>query len=72
LSLENIRHGFKTFAACRGIRGVDDTSGLKIFFSRTSRPNSIKLGTNYSWVKRILVFQIKGQTLFKGEIITKM
>jgi hypothetical protein len=25
----------------------------KIFFSRTSRPNSIKLGTNYPWVKGI-------------------
>jgi hypothetical protein len=24
---------------------------LKIFFSRTSRPNSIKLGTNYPWMK---------------------
>jgi hypothetical protein len=39
----------------------------KIFFSRTSRPNSIKLATNYPWVKGI-----KGQVLFKGEIITKM
>jgi hypothetical protein len=28
---------------------------LKIFFSRTSRPKSIKLGTNYPWVKRIQV-----------------
>jgi hypothetical protein len=27
---------------------------LKIFF-RTSRPNSIKLGTNYPWVKGIQV-----------------
>ena len=26
---------------------------LEIFFSRTSRPKSIKLGTNYPWVKRI-------------------
>jgi hypothetical protein len=25
----------------------------KIFFSRTSKPISIKLGTNYPWVKRI-------------------
>jgi hypothetical protein len=24
---------------------------LKIFFFRTSRPNSIKLGTHYPWVK---------------------
>jgi hypothetical protein len=42
---------------------------LRIFFSRTSRPKSIKLGTNYLLVKKI---QIKGQALFKGEIITKM
>jgi hypothetical protein len=28
---------------------------LKIFFSRTSRPKSIKLGTNYLLVKRIQV-----------------
>jgi hypothetical protein len=27
----------------------------KIFFSRTSRPNWIKLGTNYPWVKVIQV-----------------
>jgi hypothetical protein len=32
---------------------------LKIFFG-TSRPNSIKLGTNYSWVKGIQVCSIKG------------
>jgi hypothetical protein len=38
---------------------------LKIFFSRTRRPKSIKLGTNYPLVKRI-------QALFKGEIITEM
>jgi hypothetical protein len=28
--------------------------GKKIFFSRTSRPISIKLGTNHPWVKEIL------------------
>jgi hypothetical protein len=28
---------------------------LKILFSRTSWPKSIKLGTNYSWVKKIQV-----------------
>jgi hypothetical protein len=33
---------------------------LKIFFSRTSRPNSIKLGTNYPWVKGIQVCSNKG------------
>jgi hypothetical protein len=43
----------------------------KIFFSRTSRPISIKLGTNHPWVKDIVIFS-KGQVLFKGEIITKM
>jgi hypothetical protein len=32
---------------------------FKIFFSRTSRPKLIKLGTNYLWM-------IKGQVLFKG------
>jgi hypothetical protein len=26
LNLEKIKHGIKTLAACRGIRGVDDTS----------------------------------------------
>jgi hypothetical protein len=45
---------------------------LKIFFSRTSLPNSIKLGTNYPYVKGIQVVQIKGQVIFKREIITKM
>jgi hypothetical protein len=47
---------------------------LKIFFSRTSRPNSIKLGTTYPWMKenQVNFVQIKGQILFKGEIITKM
>jgi hypothetical protein len=33
---------------------------LKIFFSTTSRPNSIKLGTNYPLVKRIQVHTNKG------------
>jgi hypothetical protein len=32
---------------------------LKIFFSRTRRPNSIKLGTNYLWVKGIQFFSNK-------------
>jgi hypothetical protein len=27
----------------------------KIFFSRTSKPNSIKFGTNYPWIKGIPV-----------------
>jgi hypothetical protein len=40
----------------------------KIFFSRSSRPISIKLGTNHQLVKGIF----SGQVLFKGEIITKM
>jgi hypothetical protein len=33
---------------------------LKIFFSRTSWPNSIKLGTNYSWKKENQVCSNKG------------
>jgi hypothetical protein len=45
---------------------------LKIFFSRTCRPKSIKFGTNYPLVKRIQVCSKKGQALFKGEIITEM
>jgi hypothetical protein len=32
---------------------------LRIFFYRTSRPKSIKLGTNYPWVKGIQVSSIK-------------
>jgi hypothetical protein len=32
----------------------------KIFFSRTSRPISIKLGINHPWVKGILNCSIKG------------
>jgi hypothetical protein len=44
---------------------------LKIF-SRTSKPESIKFGTNYPWVNGLQVVQIKGQALFKGEIITKV
>jgi hypothetical protein len=45
---------------------------FKIFFSRTSRPISIKLGTNHPWVKGILIVQIKGQVFFRGEIIIEM
>jgi hypothetical protein len=37
----------------------------KIFFSRTSRPNSIKLRTNYPWVKRIKVCSNKGPGPFQ-------
>jgi hypothetical protein len=33
---------------------------LRIFFSRTNRPESIKLGTNYPWVKGIQVCSNKG------------
>jgi hypothetical protein len=31
-----------------------------IFFSRTNRPISIKLGTNHAWVKGILYCSNKG------------
>ena len=33
---------------------------LRIFIFRTSRPNSIKLGTNYPWMKGIQVCSNKG------------
>jgi hypothetical protein len=33
---------------------------LKKIFSRTSRPISIKLGTNHPWVKEILDYTHKG------------
>jgi hypothetical protein len=33
---------------------------LKVFFSRTSWPNSIKLKTNYPWMKGIQVCSNKG------------
>ena len=33
---------------------------LNVFFSRTNWPNSIKLNTNYSWVKKIQVYSNKG------------
>jgi hypothetical protein len=39
-----------------------------IFFSRTSRPISMKLDINHPWVKGILNCSLKGQVLFKGEI----
>jgi hypothetical protein len=60
------------------LRG-DKSEGVKIhrtflkIFCRTSRPNSIKLGRNYPWMKETLVFfQLNGLILFKGEIITKL
>jgi hypothetical protein len=43
---------------------------LKIFFSRTNRPISIKLDT--CSVKEIEVCTNKGQVLFEGEIIAKI
>jgi hypothetical protein len=42
---------------------------FKKFFSRTSRPNSIILDTNFPWKKEFKFVQIKGQVLFNGEII---
>jgi hypothetical protein len=38
----------------------------------TNRPISFKLDTNHPCMKGIQIFQIKGQFLFKGEIITKV
>ena len=40
-------------------------------FSRISRLNSIKLGTNYPRVKKTPFLEIKGQVLIKGKRITK-
>jgi hypothetical protein len=37
----------------------------KIFFSRTSRPISIKLGINHPWVKGILNYSNKGPGPFQ-------
>jgi hypothetical protein len=34
--LEKIKHGFKTLAECGGIRGVDDTSSLKLHLEGNS------------------------------------
>jgi hypothetical protein len=45
---------------------------FKIFFSRTSRPKSIKLGTNYPLVKRIQVCSNKRQGSLQRGIITEM
>jgi hypothetical protein len=45
---------------------------FKIFFSITSKPILIKLGTNDLCIKVIEVCTNKGQILFKGEIITKI
>jgi hypothetical protein len=42
----------------------------KKFFSRTSRPITIKLGMNHPWVQGILNCSNEGPGL-KGEIITK-
>ena len=45
---------------------------LKILFSRTTCPISTKLGTKHPMKKGIQVFQMKGHTLFQGEMIAKM
>jgi hypothetical protein len=45
---------------------------LKIFFFRTSRPKSIKRGTNYPLVKRIQVSSNKGPGPLQKGIITEM
>jgi hypothetical protein len=45
---------------------------LRIFFSRTSRPKSIKLGTNYPLVKRIQVCSNKGPGPLQRGIIIEM
>ena len=44
---------------------------LKIFFSKTTRAISTKRGTKHHWVVGIQIFQMKGHTVFQGEIIKK-
>ena len=44
---------------------------LKIFFSRTTKPISTKLGTKHPWVKGIQVCSNEGPAFFQGEMITK-
>jgi hypothetical protein len=63
---------------CPSPRG-DNSERVKIhrnflkIFSRTIRPKSIKLCTNYPLMKRIQVCSNKGPaSLFIGEIITEM
>jgi hypothetical protein len=58
---------------------MGNNTGVKIhskflkIFSRFSKPNSIKFGSNYPWMKRIQVCSnIKEQVLFKREIIKKI
>jgi hypothetical protein len=53
-------------------RGEIHRKFLKIFFSRTNRPKSIKLGTNYPLVKRIQVCSNKGPGPLQRGIITEM
>jgi hypothetical protein len=44
----------------------------KIFFSRTSRPFAIKLGTNISCMMGIQVYSNEHPSPFQREIITKV
>ena len=44
---------------------------LKIFFSRTTRSISTKLGTKHLWVVEIQGFSNEASALLQGEIITK-
>jgi hypothetical protein len=45
----------------------------KILFSITSRPVSIKLGTNHPWVKKNSeLFKRRARFFSKGEIITEI
>jgi hypothetical protein len=41
------------------------------FFSRTSGPILTRLGTNHPWGRGFKFVQMKGNALFKGEIIAK-
>jgi hypothetical protein len=44
---------------------------LKIFFSRTTVPILIRLGTNHPWRERIQVSLKEGDSPLQGEIIAK-
>jgi hypothetical protein len=48
----------KGIAPLQGGDNSERVKILKIFFSRTSMPNSIKLGTNYPWVKEFKFVEI--------------
>jgi hypothetical protein len=57
---------------CPRPRGDNNTLKLKKKSPESAGQSQSSCGSNHFWVKGIQVVQIKGQVLFKGEIITKM